>query len=59
MEIRLILYVVGCLFLPGLWGWGMHRVFTRLRLDRYLPTVTWSEPHDKLIRHLAPFGFFD
>lgn len=21
--------------------------------------TTWSEPHDKLLRHLAPFGFFD
>ena len=21
--------------------------------------TTWSEPHDKLVRHLEPFGFFD
>lgn len=21
--------------------------------------TTWSEPHDKLLRHLSPFGFFD
>ena len=21
--------------------------------------TTWSEPHDKLVRHLRPFSFFD
>ena len=21
--------------------------------------TTWSEPHDKLVRHLEPFAFFD
>lgn len=26
---------------------------------RALYYTTWSEPHDKLLRHLAPFAFFD
>ncbi|HZC75877.1 MAG TPA: ATPase domain-containing protein, partial [Gaiellaceae bacterium] len=26
---------------------------------RALYYTTWSEPHDKLIRHLEPFAFFD
>jgi circadian clock protein KaiC len=26
---------------------------------RALYLTTWSEPHDKLVRHLAPFDFFD
>ena len=21
--------------------------------------TTWSEPHDKMVRHLEPFGFFE
>jgi hypothetical protein len=44
MDTRMLLYLVACLVVPALWGWLMHRLFMRLRLERYLPVPTWSEP---------------
>ncbi len=44
MDTQTLLYLAACLVVPALWGWVVHRVFVRLRLERYLPAPTWSEP---------------
>ena len=44
VDLPTILYLVGCLILPAVWGWFVHRAFTRLGLERHLPVPEWSVP---------------
>jgi hypothetical protein len=44
VDTQALLYLAACLLLPTAWGWLVHKIFVRLRLERYLPVPARAEP---------------